>query len=122
MDAFLKQRELDMKVYWISALGILVLLPMLAHAEVILHVDGTVLRANPAFGQIFGYPPEELVGRYLDELIVPAEKIAESRDHAVGFRRVFRNERRDRVQGIEKEMRMKLHLERAQLRLGELCP
>ena len=35
---------------------------------VILHVDGTVLRANPAFGQIFGYPPEELVGRYLDEL------------------------------------------------------
>jgi PAS domain S-box-containing protein len=47
---------------------------------VILHIDGTVLRVNPAFGQIFGYSPEELKGRYLDELIVPAEKIAESRE------------------------------------------
>ena len=51
-----------------------------AHGIVILHSDGTVLRANPAFAQIFGYTQEELAGRYLDELIVPAEKIAESRD------------------------------------------
>src|SRR2546421_3860581 len=50
------------------------------------------------------------------------QKIAESRDHAVGFRRVFRNERRDRVQGIEKKMRMELHLERAKLGLRELRP
>ena len=48
-------------------------------AQHVLHVDGTVLRANPAFAQIFGYSPEELTGRYLDELIVPAEKIAEYR-------------------------------------------
>ncbi len=51
-----------------------------AYGIVILHLDGTVLRANPAFAQIFGYAPEELTGRYLDELIVPAEKISESRE------------------------------------------
>src|SRR5258708_1470609 len=51
-----------------------------AQGIVVLHVDGTVLRANPAFGRIFGYSHEELKGRYLDELIVPADKIAESRD------------------------------------------
>ena len=51
-----------------------------AQGIVVLHVDGTVLRANPAFCQIFGFSPEELRGRYLDELIVPAEKIAESRE------------------------------------------
>lgn len=47
---------------------------------VVLHVDGTILRANPAFCQIFGFAREELQGRYLDELIVPAEKVAESRE------------------------------------------
>ena len=51
-----------------------------AEGIVVLHVDGTVLRANPAFCQIFGFSQEELKGRYLDELIVPAEKIAESRE------------------------------------------
>ncbi len=51
-----------------------------AEAIVVLHVDGTLLRANPAFERIFGYSQDELKGRYLDELIVPAEKIAESRD------------------------------------------
>jgi PAS domain S-box-containing protein len=51
-----------------------------AQGIVILHVDGTVLRSNPAFAQIFGYTHEELKGRYLDELIVPAERIAESRE------------------------------------------
>ena len=51
-----------------------------AHGIVILHLDGTVLRANPAFAQIFGYTLEELAGRHLDEMIVPAEKIVESRE------------------------------------------
>src|SRR5882724_2002028 len=51
-----------------------------AEGIVVLHVDGTVLRPNPAFCQIFGFSREELQGRYLDELIVPAEKIAESRE------------------------------------------
>ena len=51
-----------------------------AQGIVVLHVDGTVLRANPAFCAIFGFSHEELKGRYLDELIVPADKVAESRD------------------------------------------
>ena len=51
-----------------------------AQGIVILHVDGTVLRANPAFCGIFGFSQEEVKGRYLDELIVPADKVAESRD------------------------------------------
>jgi len=46
----------------------------------VLHVDGTVLRVNPAFCQIFRYSSDELQDHYLDELIVPAEKISESRD------------------------------------------
>src|SRR3954470_17428010 len=46
----------------------------------VLHVDGTVLRVNPAFCEIFRYSKEELQGHYLDELIVPAEKVAESRE------------------------------------------
>jgi PAS domain S-box-containing protein len=51
-----------------------------AQGIVVLHVDGTILRANPAFCQIFGFSREELQGRYLDKLIVPAEKVAESRE------------------------------------------
>ena len=51
-----------------------------AYGIAILHVDGTVLRVNPAFCKIFRYSKDELQGHYLDELIVPAEKIAESRD------------------------------------------
>ena len=46
----------------------------------VLHVDGSVLRVNPAFCKIFGYAKEQLQGHYLDELIVPAEKVAESRE------------------------------------------
>jgi two-component system cell cycle sensor histidine kinase/response regulator CckA len=56
------------------------LLEAAAYGIVVLHVDGTVLRVNPAFCEIFGYSKDEMLGHYLDELIVPAEKIAESRD------------------------------------------
>jgi len=51
-----------------------------AYGIAVLHVDGTVLRVNPAFCQIFRYSSDELQDHYLDELIVPAEKISESRD------------------------------------------
>ena len=64
----------------LQAAGADVFIDAAAQGIVVLHVDGTVLRANPAFCQIFGFSPEELRGRYLDELIVPAEKIAESRE------------------------------------------
>ena len=49
-----------------------------------------------------------------------AQKIAEAGDHAAGFRRIFEDERRDRVERVEKEMRVQLHLEGAELRLREL--
>jgi two-component system, cell cycle sensor histidine kinase and response regulator CckA len=51
-----------------------------AYGIAVLHVDGTVLRVNPAFCEIFRYSKDELQGHYLDALIVPAEKISESRD------------------------------------------
>jgi two-component system, cell cycle sensor histidine kinase and response regulator CckA len=51
-----------------------------AQGIAVLHIDGTVLRVNPAFCRIFGFSPEDLQARYLDELIVPADKIAESRE------------------------------------------
>jgi two-component system, cell cycle sensor histidine kinase and response regulator CckA len=46
----------------------------------ILHLDGSVLRVNPAFCQILGFSPEELEGHHLDELTVPPEKVPESLD------------------------------------------
>src|SRR3954451_19700877 len=51
-----------------------------AYGIAVLHVAGTVLRVNPAFCETFRYSSDELQGHYLDELIVPAEKISESRD------------------------------------------
>ena len=51
-----------------------------AYGIAVLHVDGSVLRVNPALCEIFRYSKDELQGHYLDELIVPAEKISESRD------------------------------------------
>jgi len=51
-----------------------------AYGIVILHTNGTVLRVNRAFCEIFRYSKDDLQGHYLDELIVPAEKVAESRD------------------------------------------
>ena len=44
-----------------------------AYGIVILHVNGTVLRVNRTFCEIFRYSKDDLQGHYLDELIVPAE-------------------------------------------------
>src|SRR5204862_6260904 len=49
-----------------------------------------------------------------------AEKLAESREHCIGGFDVAVHQRRDRVQRVEKEMRLELHLERLQLRAREL--
>jgi len=39
---------------------------------------GRVLRVNGEFTRMFGYPETETLGRTLDDLIVPPERIAES--------------------------------------------
>src|SRR5205085_862967 len=48
------------------------------------------------------------------------EKVTEPRDHAVSLWRIFQDERRDRMEGVEKKMRMKLHLQSTEPGLGEL--
>src|ERR1700682_703047 len=48
------------------------------------------------------------------------QKVAETRDHAVGFGRVLQDERGDRMERVEQEMGMKLHLQRRQSRLSKL--
>src|SRR2546421_7682115 len=48
------------------------------------------------------------------------QKVAETRNHAIGFRRILQDEGRDRVESVEKEMRVKLHLQGLELGLGEL--
>ncbi|HEV2491279.1 MAG TPA: PAS domain S-box protein [Candidatus Acidoferrales bacterium] len=42
---------------------------------------GAVLSINPAFSRMFGYSREESVGKDLDELIVPAELLAEGNEY-----------------------------------------
>src|ERR1051325_773005 len=49
-----------------------------------------------------------------------AQEVAETRDHLAGGFSVPAQQRRDRMQGIEKEVRMDLHLQRFQLRLHQL--
>ncbi|MDD5263728.1 MAG: diguanylate cyclase [Candidatus Bipolaricaulis sp.] len=39
--------------------------------------DGRVLRANDAFSALFGYSPEEAVGRNIDELVAPTGDVLE---------------------------------------------
>ncbi len=41
--------------------------------------DGTVLGTNPEFERLFGYPPEEAVGRQLNDLLVPEDELATAR-------------------------------------------
>jgi PAS domain S-box-containing protein len=42
-------------------------------AIVLLDADSRILRVNPEFTKIFGYPQEEAVGRRINELFVPEE-------------------------------------------------
>ena len=48
-----------------------------------LHERGRVLRVNGEFTRMFGYPETETLGRTLDDLIVPPERIAESQHAGV---------------------------------------
>ena len=54
--------------------------------EAIVLVDdgGRVVRANPEFTNIFGYPESEVLGRSLNDLIVPEELRAEAREKTRG--------------------------------------
>jgi PAS domain S-box-containing protein len=45
---------------------------------VIADKEGRVLRANDEFQRIFGFSAEEIIGRALDDLIVPQDQIAEA--------------------------------------------
>jgi two-component system, sensor histidine kinase and response regulator len=57
---------------------------------VIADKDGRVLRANTEFQRIFGFAPEEIVGRALDDLIVPRDTV----ENAVSItNRVVRGEK-----------------------------
>src|SRR5207237_2414720 len=49
-----------------------------------------------------------------------AQKIAQARDHAVGGARVAVDQSGDRVERVEEEVRVQLHLERLQLRAAQL--
>jgi len=65
---------------------------------------------------------ELLAQRHLLRLLVierGAQEVAEPGDHSPSRLRFGRNERRDRVQCVEEEVRLQLHLERLQPRLGE---
>jgi len=53
--------------------------------EAIVLVDaGQVVRANPEFTRIFGYAESEVLGRSLNDLIVPVELRAEAREITLG--------------------------------------
>ena len=49
-----------------------------------------------------------------------AEEIAQLREHGIRGAHVFVHQRRDGVQGVEQEVRLKLQAEIFELRLGEL--
>src|SRR5215813_14521410 len=57
--------------------------------EAIVLVDGggQVVRANPEFTKIFGYAESEVLGRSLNDLIVPEELRAEARQITLGGNR-----------------------------------
>jgi PAS domain S-box-containing protein len=48
-------------------------------AVVICSNDGRIVRVNPEFGRIFGYTHDEVAGRYIDDVIVPPDKLEEAR-------------------------------------------
>jgi PAS domain S-box-containing protein len=49
-----------------------------AEATVLLDLDDCVLRANTEFTRMFGYTAEQAVGRRINDLVVPAERMAEA--------------------------------------------
>lgn len=49
-----------------------------AEAIVLVDLDNRVLRANTEFTRLFGYPAEEVLGRNVNDLTVPAEMMGEA--------------------------------------------
>ena len=49
------------------------------------------------------------------------QKLAEAGDHPPNPRRIALDEGRNRVQGVEEEMRIHLHAQRVETRFGQLC-
>src|SRR4051812_30433529 len=52
------------------------------HAVVLVDADVRVIRINKEFTSMFGYPPEEAVGRMLEDLVAPEERMAEYKNNA----------------------------------------
>ena len=52
------------------------------HAVVLVDADVRVIRVNKEFTRMFGYTPGEAVGRMLEELIAPEERLAEYKNNA----------------------------------------
>jgi PAS domain S-box-containing protein len=52
------------------------------HAVVLVDAEVRVMRVNKEFTRMFGYTPEEAVGRLLQDLIAPGERMAEYRNNA----------------------------------------
>jgi two-component system sensor histidine kinase/response regulator len=52
-------------------------------AIIILDLDNRVTSCNPALQRLFGYSLDEVVGKQIDQLIVPEEKLDETHDFAL---------------------------------------
>ena len=66
------------------------LLSLVPEAIAVLDNSTRVVRINPEFTNLFGYTPEECIGNFLDDLIVPEELREEGRDLA---RKTFEGQR-----------------------------
>ena len=52
------------------------------HAVVLVDADVRVIRVNKEFTRMFGYTPDEAVGRMLEELVAPDERLTEYKQNA----------------------------------------
>jgi PAS domain S-box-containing protein len=52
------------------------------HAVVLVDADIRVMRVNKEFTSMFGYTPEESVGRMLEDLVAPEERMSEYKNNA----------------------------------------
>ena len=52
------------------------------HAVVLVDADVRVIRVNKEFTRMFGYTPDEAVGRMLEELVAPEERLPEYQNNA----------------------------------------
>jgi hypothetical protein len=51
-----------------------------------------------------------------------AQQVAQRRDHRISATDILVHQRRDRVQGVEEEVRLELHAQHLQLRLARAAP